>query len=82
MQRRGATANLNPWRTMSITKLKWQWQSSNSNPNDLANVTSQVRHQYGRVITGMLTGSTNDLLQPHHQTSRSSGGSDRGNNGY
>jgi hypothetical protein len=61
---------------MSITKLKWQWQSSAPNPNDLS-CASSARLQYGRVITGMLTGSDFEP-QPHHTTTtRSSGGSDR-----
>jgi hypothetical protein len=60
---------------MSITKLKWQWQSSH---NDLAHVTSQSRPQTGRVITGMLTGGS-DPLQPqaNHTITRTSGGSNR-----
>ena len=59
---------------MSITKLKWQWQSSAPSTKDLAHVS--VRHQYGRVITGMLTGST-DQPEPNHTTMRTSGGSQR-----
>ena len=62
---------------MSITKLKWQWQSSAPNPRDLAHVSS-ARHQYGRVITGMLTGYT-DQPEPNHTTTRTSGGSPRDN---
>ena len=60
---------------MSITKLKWQWQSSTySNP---APLSSTPNPQTGRVITGMLTGG--DF---HHATpTRSSGGSN-GNNGF
>ena len=62
---------------MSITKLKWQWQSSAPNPRDLAHVAS-ARHQYGRVITGMLTGYT-DQPEPNHTTTSRTSGRDKTN---
>jgi hypothetical protein len=61
-----------------ITKLKWQWQSSN---NDLAHAstatrTSNPNPHTGRVITGMLTGGTSD--QNHITPTRTSGKGNRG----
>ena len=62
---------------MSITKLKWQWQGTETS-NDLTNVKSTPNPQTGRVITGMLTGGHTDLFQ---SPPRSTGGSN-GNNGF
>jgi len=56
---------------MSITKLKWQWQSSTQTP-------IAVNSQYGRVITGMLTTGEPHNPEPNHTQARSSGGSNRG----
>ena len=65
---------------MSITKLKWQWQSSNWQSSNYTQQLTNHQPQVGRVITGMLTD-----YQPqsnHHPETRSSGGSNRGNNGF
>jgi hypothetical protein len=65
-----------PRRNMSITKLKWQWQSwqsSNPDPTNL-NPDSNPHAQYGRVITGMLTGGGDPQPQPDHQTTTRSSG--------
>jgi hypothetical protein len=56
---------------MSITKLKWQWQSSGHHP-------IEANPQFGRVITGMLTRDNTLPPQPNHTQARSSGGSNRG----
>jgi hypothetical protein len=60
---------------MSITKLKWQWQSSAQNP-------IAVNPHYGRVITGMLTTDETQDPQPNHTQARSSGGSNRGHTDF
>ena len=57
---------------MSITKLKWQWQGTNTS-NDLTHVKSTPNPQTGRVITGMLTGGHTDLFQSPPRTGGTSG---------
>ncbi len=65
---------------MSITKLSWQWQSSNSNPGIASTQTpSTPNPQTGRVITGMLTGGHTDLFCA---PLRSTGGSNRNDHGF
>jgi hypothetical protein len=64
-----------------ITKLKWQWQSSNT---DLAHVTvtdtRTPNPHTGRVITGMLTGSGDN--HHHLSSTRTSGQGNRGSGSF
>jgi len=57
---------------MTITKLKWQWQSSSSTHDPAYPQPSTPNPLTGRVITGMLTGGHTDLLPPAPRTRGSS----------